>query len=458
MATITSAGIGSGLDVKSIVSQLVALEKQPLTKLKAKAETVQAQVSAYGQIKSMVSALSDAVRSLASLTGWNGVTATSSDSAAVSVSAIGGTSPTVFSVGVTTLAKAKATTSAAITPPGAPLGQGTLNLSLTSGSSVNIEVSAEDTVASIASSINGAAAGVTATVLTDASGDRLMLRSANTGLDAAFSLSVIGDADGVLTDAAGLSRLVVGSTTTQVAADAVATVNGVTVTSASNTFANTVAGVTFTALKVTTAPAEINIARDLSTVKTGIDAFVKAYNEINLTIADATKYDASTKTAGVLQGDSTVLGLQSALRGLLQSGTTGGAFSMLSDVGITQELGGALAVNSAKLDAALLRPDDLKNLFRADTGSELTNGIATKLQSFSAGLMAATGLFSTKGTSLQKALDRNSQEQTRVNDRATRVEAQLNRRYSALDSQMASLTALNAYVAQQVTTWNKSTA
>ena len=117
-----------------------------------------------------------------------------------------------------------------------------------------------------------------------------------------------------------------------------------------------------------------------------------------------------------------------------------------------------MAVNSAKLDAALLRPDDLKNLFRADTGSELTNGIATKLQSFSAGLMAATGLFSTKGTSLQKALDRNSQEQTRVNDRATRVEAQLNRRYSALDSQMASLTALNAYVAQQVTTWNKSTA
>lgn len=458
MATISSVGIGSGLDVKNIVSQLVALEKQPLTQLKAKADNVQAQVSAYGQIKSLVSTLSDAVGSLASLTGWNGVTATSSDSSAVSVSAIGGTSPTLFSVGVTTLAKAKASTSAAITPSGAPVGQGTLNLSLASGSSVNVEVSAEDTVASIASKINGAGAGVTATVLTDASGDRLMLRSADTGVDAAFTLGVTADVDGDLSNAAGLSRLVAGSTTTQSATDAVATVNGVTVTSPSNTFANTVAGVTFTAMKVTSTPAEINIARDLSSVKTGIDAFVKAYNEINKAITDATKYDASTKTAGILQGDATALGLQSALRGLLQSGTAGGAFSKLSDVGITQQLGGALAINSAKLDAALLKPDDLKNLFRADTSNALTDGIATKLQTFSAGLMTATGLFSTKEASLQKALDTNSANQTKVNERAARVEAQLNKRYSALDAQMASLTALNAYVAQQVATWNKSTA
>jgi flagellar hook-associated protein 2 len=458
MATISSVGIGSGLDVKSIVSQLVALEKQPLTQLKSKADNVQAQVSAYGQIKSLVSTLSDAVGALASLTGWNGVTASSSDSSSVSVSAIGGTSPTVFSVGVTTLAKAKATTSAAVTPSGSPVGQGTLNLSLASGSSVNVEVSAEDTVASIASKINGAGAGVTATVLTDAAGDRLMLRSADTGVEAAFTLSVTADADGNLSDAAGLSRLVEGSTTTQSATDAVATVNGVTVTSPSNTFANTVAGVTFTALKVTSTPAEINIARDLSSVKTGIDAFVKAYNEINKAITDATKYDASTKTAGVLQGDATALGLQSALRGLLQSGTAGGAFSRLSDVGITQQLGGALAINSAKLDAALLKPDDLKNLFRADSGNTLTDGIATKLQTFSAGLMTATGLFSTKEASLQKALDRNSADQTKVNDRAARVEVQLNKRYSALDAQMASLTALNAYISQQVATWNKSTA
>lgn len=456
MATISSAGIGSGLDVKSIVSQLVALEKRPLTQLKAKAENVQAQVSTFGQIKSLVSTLSDAVRSLASLSGWTGVTATSSDSGAVGVSAIGGTSPTAFNVDVITLAKAKATTSAAVTPPGAPVGQGTLNLALASGTSVDVEVSAEDTVASIASKINGAGAGVMATVLTDASGDHLMLRSASTGVEAAFTLSVTADADGELADAAGLSRLVAGSTTNQEASDAVAKVNGVTVTSASNVFENTVAGVTFTAQKVTTTSVEITIARDLSSVKKGIEAFVKAYNEINAAITEATKYDAGTKTAGVLQGDATALGLQSALRGMLQSSTAGGAFSRLSDVGISQQLGGALTVDSKKLEAALSKPDDLKNLFRAETGNALTDGIATKLQAFSAGLMTATGLFTTKEASLQRALDRNTQEQDKVNDRAERVEAQLNKRYSALDAQMARLTALNAYVAQQVTTWNKS--
>ncbi len=457
MATISSTGIGSGLDVKSIVSQLVALEKQPLTKLQAKADTVKSQVSTFGQIKSMVSKLSDAVRGLSSITGWNAVSATSSDSASVSVSAIGGASPTAFSVGVTKLAKAQATTSAAVTPSGSAVGAGTLKLALTSGSFVDITVSGTDTVANVASTINGSGAGVTATVLTDASGDRLMLRSNKTGVDSAFTLTVTADADTLPDDANGLSRLVVGSIPTQAASDAQATVNGVTVTSASNVFENTVAGVTFTALKETTTPAEINIAKDLSKVKGNIETFVKAYNEINQAINEATKYDAATKTAGLLQGDSAMLGLQSALRGLLQSGTSGGAFSRLSDIGITQQLGGDLAIDSAKLDSALLQPDDLKNLFRATTSDAQTDGMATKLQTFTAGLMAATGFFSTKEGAFQRALDRNSQDQTKVNERAARVEAQLNKRYSALDAQMASLTALNSYVAQQVTTWNKST-
>ncbi len=457
MATISSVGIGSGLDVKSIVSQLVALEKQPLTKLQTKAETVKSQVSTFGQIKSMVSALSDAVRGLSSITGWNAVSATSSDSASVSVSAIGGAATTSFSVGVTKLAKAQATTSAAVTPSGSAVGAGTLKLALSSGSFVDITVSDTDTVANVASTINGSGAGVTATVLTDASGDRLMLRSNKTGVDSAFTLTVTADADTLPDDANGLSRLVVGSIPTQAASDAQATVNGVTVTSASNVFENTVAGVTFTALKETTTPAEINIAKDLSKVKGNIETFVKAYNEINLAINEATKYDADTKTAGLLQGDSAMLGLQSALRGLLQSGTSGGAFSRLSDIGITQQLGGALAIDAAKLDSALLQPDDLKNLFRATTSDAQTDGVATKLQAFTAGLMAATGFFTTKEGAFQRALDRNTQDQTKVNERAARVETQLNKRYSALDAQMASLTALNAYVAQQVTTWNKST-
>lgn len=106
MATLSSPGIGSGLDIKNIVSQLVALEKRPLDTLKLQAATVQTKISAFGQIKSLVSTLSDAAGKLTSVTGWNAVSTASSDSKFVSASAIGGTLPTSFSVEVQGLAKA----------------------------------------------------------------------------------------------------------------------------------------------------------------------------------------------------------------------------------------------------------------------------------------------------------------------------------------------------------------
>lgn len=456
MATISSPGLGSNLDVKTIVSQLVALEKKPLDTLKLQAATVQTKISAFGQIKSLVSTLSDAASKLTSVTGWNAVTATSSDTSSVSVSAIGGTQPTTFSVEVQALAKAKSTASAAIAT-GTAVGAGTLSLTVGSGTPVGITVSATDKVADIASAINGAGAGVSATVLTDASGDRLLLRSTSTGLNAAFTLAVTSDADGNTADASGLSRMVVGSTTTQAAADAQATVNGIAVTSASNTFASTVSGVTFTALKVTTAPTEITITKDTSAVQSNIDAFVKAYNDINQLIGEATKYDAATKSAGLLQGDSTVITLQNSLRNALQSLTTGSSlYGRLADVGITQQRGGALAVDSTKLSAAMNdHMDELKKLF-STTGTGAANGVAVQVKALATSLLSTDGFFSTKDYSLKLMIDRNTKEQTRVTEKASRLETSLNARFSALDAKMTRLNALNAYVAQQVTTWNKS--
>jgi flagellar hook-associated protein 2 len=456
MATLSSVGIGSGLDIKSIVSQLVALEKQPLNALKVSATTVNTKISAFGQIKSLVSTLADAATKLTSVTGWNAVSATSSDSSYVSVSAVGGTQPTVFNVEVQTLAKAKSTASAAITT-GTAVGAGTLSLTVGTGTPVDITVAATDSVTDIASAINGAGAGVTATVLTDASGDRLLLSSTSTGIASGFTLAVTSDADLNTTDALGLSRLVVGSTTTQAAVDAAATVNGIAVTSSTNTFASTVLGVTFKALKLTTTPIEISIAKDTSAVTNNIDAFVKAYNEINSILGDATKYDADTKTAGLLQGDSTAVNLQNSLRRAVQAVTTGSSkYSRLADVGITQQVGGNLAVDTTKLASAMNNMDELKNMFRA-TGTGSANGVAVQLKALTTNLLSVDGFFTTKNSSLKLSLDRNTKDQTAVNARATRLEASLNARYSALDAQMASLTALNAYVAQQVTTWNKST-
>ncbi len=456
MATISSPGLGSNLDVKSIVSQLVALEKKPLDNLKLQAATVQTKISAFGQIKSLVSTLSDTLGKLTSVTGWNTVNATSSNSSAVSVTAIGGTLPTTFNVEVSTLAKAKATASAAVLPVGGAIGAGTLTFTPVSGTAVDVEVTATDTVSDVASKINGANAGVTATVLNDASGERLLLRSKSTGVSGGFTLSV-ADADTNNADALGLSRLVVGTTTTTTATDAAATVNGIPVSSSTNTFATTVSGVTFTALQETTAPVEISISKNTTDIQKNIDAFVTAYNAINDVLNEATKYDAATKGAGLLQGDSTALALQNSLRNAIQSVTTGSSvFTRLADVGITQQRGGNLSVDSTKLAAGLANTDELKNMFRS-TGGGAADGIAVKIKAVTTSLLSSTGFFQSKESSLKLTLSQNAKNQLQVNERVTKFEANLNARYSALDTKMASLNALNAYVSQQVTTWNKST-
>ena len=468
MATISSPGIGSGLDVKSIVSQLVALEKQPLTNLQLQAATVQTRISVFGQIKSLVSTLSDAASRLGSLTTFNTVKATSSNTKTVSASAIGGAAAPSFSVKVDNLAKAQATASGALLPVGGALGAGTLRLQLgqwtivptsftpqVGGGQVDIEVSATDTVSDLASKINGAGAGVTATVLNDVSGERLLLRSNTTGIAAGFELSVVNDVDGDPADAAGLSRVVNGASI-QYAEDAQLKINNIPVSSSTNKFENVVSGVTLTANEVSADPVEIAVAKDKSPLTAALNDFVAAYNAVNQAINEQTKYDPGSKAAGLLQGDSTAIGLQNALRGILQSSTSGSVYQRFNDIGITQQLGGDLAIDSAKLDAAVNNGDELKNLLRIDNGNPLTNGVASKFSAFAKGLLATDGMFASKDASLKRSLDLNTKDQARLNDKVARVEAALNRRYSALDVQLNSLNALNAYVTQQVTLWNQS--
>ena len=468
MATISSLGVGSGgLDTKSIVAQLVALEKAPMAGIQLKAATVNARISAFGQIKSLMSTLSDAASSLNSLTTFNAVTATSSDSTAVTATAIGGPSANSFSVKVDSLAKAQSTASAALLPVGGALGAGTLRLQLGKWTvvpasftpqagvvPVDIIVSATDSVTDIASKINGAGAGVTATVLKDVSGQRLLLRSGSTGEDAGFQLTVPTDADGAPADAAGLSRLVVGSSI-QYAENARIQINGIAVSSSTNKFTDVISGVTLTAVAPISTAAQVDVAANKSVVTDAVNKFVAAYNKVNASINELTKYDPSSKATGMLQGDSTAIGLQNALRGILQSTTSGSAYSRLADIGISQQLGGDLEVDSVKLTGALANGDEVKKLFKNDNGSALTNGVALKFANFAKGLLATDGLFSSKDASLKRSLDLNAKAQDALNAKVARVEKDLTRRYSALDVQLSSLSALSAYVSQQVVQWNK---
>ena len=475
MASFSSIGVGLGgnVDVNALIKASVDAVKLPISRpngLTYQGKLTEAKISTFGQVKSLVSTLQMAASKLSSVTGWNAVKAASSDDKAVSVSAIGGTVETTFGVEVQRLARAQVSTSDALAA-GTAIGAGTLTLqagkwsagSFTAGTAdaVDIAIGASDTLADIAGKINGANTGVTATILTDDQGQRLMLRSRTTGEAAGFQVAV-ADADGDMGDNAGLSRLVAGLSTdpgASAAADALARINGqFDVKSSTNTFENAVAGVTFKAEKVTTAPVEISVTKDASAVQKNIEDFVVAYNAANQALNDLTKFDQGTKQGGLLQGDSTALALQNSLRNVMQSiSSSTGPYRTLSSIGLGIVQGGDLSIDSTKLGDALKNPDALKALFIGADGVATTqDGVGEKIKAMALGLLNAEGFFATKDAQLKDMLKRNAKEIERVNARAESTEALLNARYTALDTQMSKLNALNAYIAQQVTTWNNA--
>ena len=129
-------------------------------------------------------------------------------------------------------------------------------------------------------------------------------------------------------------------------------------------------------------------------------------------------------------------------------------FSRLVDVGIELKSGGVLQVDSSKLDAAMGNLAGLKDLFTVSTGNTLTEGFGKKLQTFSQGLLDAGGTLSNRSEALQAAIRRNSLDQERLEDRASRTETRLLAQYTALDTKLAGLSTLSSYVSQQVALWN----
>jgi flagellar hook-associated protein 2 len=489
---ISSTGIGSGLDVEGIITKLVALEKQPLTSLQLKATIIQTKISDYSQIKSLVSTLTDTASKLSLDSGWNTVAVSSSNSAAVTATVSGIASATSFSVGVQQLAKAQSTVSDAVTASTAVGSAGTLTLQLgtwgparanstgslfTPGSaaSVNVTVAATDSMAQIAAKINDAGSGVVATVLTDASGDRLMLRSASTGEATGFRVQASDTGDSNNTNDSGLSALAfdldrdpgntgsstvaaygMGANTYQAGQNAKATINGIAVTSANNSFKDVVAGLTITASTVTTSDAELTTTNDKAALTKNIQAFVDAYNAVNKYLADATAYDDATKKSGDLQGDSTAIGLRNSLRSLLGTGVAGGSYKRLSEIGLSIARDGSMAVDATKLGTALDNPANVKILFAQKNTDASTNGIARKVKTFADGLLAFSGGLNNKADALAAETKRNTADQDKVTARATAVEKRLRTTYTALDTKMAGLTALSTYITQQVEAWNST--
>ncbi|MEZ5664947.1 MAG: flagellar filament capping protein FliD [Burkholderiaceae bacterium] len=471
MATISSPGIGSGLDVQSIVSQLVAIERAPITQLQSQATTLQTRLSLYGTIKSQIASLGDAAARLSTGASWGQVTATSSNATAISASAGTGAVAGSYSIDVQQLARAQSTVSNAMAS-GASVGSGTLTIELGSWSngsftasstpSVSVDIlPGEDSLAEVAARINAAGAGVSASVLRDASGERLMIQSRTTGESSGFRITA-NDDDGNDSDAGGLSRLAYNETATgglnlaQSALNAQLSVNGVAITSETNRLTDTLPGLNLQLSQVTAQPVEINVSTDTESIRADIQAFVDAYNTVNSTLSNALKYNEATQKGGLLQGDSTATGLQNALRNMMRSVTASTPFSRLVDVGIELQRGGALSIDTARLDTALGDLEGIEDLFSVSTGQTLTQGFGLKIKAFADGLLDSGGSLSNRSEALQSAIDRNSRDQERLEERVSRSETRLLAQYTALDTKLAGLNSLSSFVSQQVTLWNNS--
>jgi flagellar hook-associated protein 2 len=400
---LSSPGIGSGLDVNGIVKQLMAVESQPLAALDNKEAKQQTRLTAFGSLKGALSSFQSNLSALSDPAKFTGVTANFADATLASVSATSSAVVGSHSVEIQTLAQSHKLKSANYATTGTTLGSGTLTIQFGtySGGSFTLNSdkaaqsitipSGNSSLAGIRDTINQANAGVSASIVNDGTGNRIVIASNDTGLSNALKITTI-DADTNNTDNAGLSQLVydasTGGTTnltqTAAASNATLVIDGISISKASNKITDAIEGVTFNLLKANAGTTTtLNLSRDTASVQSTVSSFVKAFNDLNKTIVDLSKYDATTKQASILTGDSTVRTIQTQLRNVMSNplSTAGGGLSILSEVGISFQTDGTLKFDSAKLSSVMSDPTkDVSTLFASvgKTSDSLVSFVSAK--------------------------------------------------------------------------------
>jgi len=471
MPAITSLGIGSGVDINTMVDQLVALERRPLSQLQSQARELQTQVSSFGQLSSLFSGLQTAANRLTGSSLWTQSKATSSDEAAVQVIGGGNAAAGSYAISVDALATSQTVVgSTSLSSANDTVGSGVMTLQMgrwetppmnfvpkVGRDPVSITVTGSDTLGTLRDKINAAGAGVTASIVTDSTGARLALRSSDTGADNGFRLSVADD-DNNLNDSVGLSRFAYnpvgggnGLELKQAAGNARATVNGISVQSASNDVSGVAEGLTLR-LRRASASAEVSVSNDRDAVRTAVQDFATAYNNLAKAIADQTRFDPGSKVGGPLQGDSAATGLQRQLRSLVAAGSQASStFRNLSDMGLSMQRDGTLAVDATKLNNAMANLPELRKALAADDANPQNDGIARRYADLAQQVLGVDGSLSTRTDSLRKRIGVNSDSQAALEDRVDRFRARLVAQYSAMDANLSRLSALSGYVNQQLT-------
>ncbi|MBB3179120.1 flagellar filament capping protein FliD [Variovorax sp. Sphag1AA] len=471
--SISSLGVGSGLDLSTLLTNLQTAESAPLTDIQTRATSYTTKLSAYSQIQSALNTLKTASDKLADPALFNTVKASVGDSTLFSAITSATTVAGTYTVNVGQLAQAQSLVSNGQADSKTAIGSGTVTIQLgtitggtldsTTGkytgasfaadadlASVSITIgSGNNTLEGIRDSINKANAGVTASIVNDGSGTpyRLVLTSKETGATSSMQISVTGDSalQNLLGyDPAGTQSL----KQTSVAQDAKLSVNGIDVVSASNTVEEAIQGTTLSL--TATGNTTLKMTTDTSVVSTAVTAFVNAYNALQNTATTLSAYDADNKTAAALTGDQTLRGLINRVRQAVTTPQAGGTNDMkvLSEIGVSLQKDGTLALDSTKLSAAMAK--DMKGvaaLFSSDSTS--TSGYGKQVSALVTNLTSSDGVLTAATNGINATLDDLSNQYNAMQDRVNAAMDRYREQFTQLDVLVASLNNTKTYLTQQ---------
>jgi flagellar hook-associated protein 2 len=448
-ALITSTGIGSGLNISAIVSSLTtAYGAAQTTQLTAQQTSLNAQVSAYGTFSSALATLQATLSTLENPSELAGFDATVADTSIASASTTSGAVAGQYSLEVQNLATSATLTSKPVAGSSTTIGTGTLTIAVGGASTAITIDSSDNTLAGIASAINSASnnPGVTASVISTSDGARLVLAGTSTGAANSITVTQSGGDGGLSSLVYDPADDVTNLTQTQAAQDASFSINGFAATSASNVVSGAISGVTLDLLgtSASATPTTLNISADTTAAQTSIGTFVTAVNGVLSAIQSLTGFNASTQTAGPLNGNATLEAFQNQLENVLDTvnSSNSGGVTSLADLGITAD------ANTGTLDSDTTTLANALSASLSSAGNLLggTNGIATQLNSLINSYTGPGGLLTTINQGLQTSLKNVASQQTALSAELATYSATLTTQYNAMDAAVAALKETQTYL------------
>ncbi|MCC7413391.1 MAG: flagellar filament capping protein FliD [Gammaproteobacteria bacterium] len=446
---LSSPGIGSGLDINSIVDQLMAIERQPLVRLNTRQVEVQAQISGFGQLKSSFSSFRSAMEGLADANKFKVYSARSSDDDVLSASASATAARGSYGIEVRRIAENHRLAAATAF---ADTGSTVIG---SSGDTMTLQVGADAftvdyggrTLGEIRDAINAATdnPGVTATILRDDTGNHLVLAANETGSGRLITPSYsAADPFGFATlntDRNGDAGF------TAADLDAELLVEGqFTVTSKSNTISDAIEGVTLTAAKAGTVT--MSVDRDTAAVEKSVQAFVKGYNDL-VSIMGKLRSDVLKAERGSL------VAIESQLRNVLnQPAQLGDGFTLLFEIGIRSTASGTLELDRDIFQRALTDDFDAVSRLFADS----SQGFAVRYEDMASRFLDADGMLDARTTSLKRQADDLDARSLSMQRRLVSVEEGLLKQYTALDTLMSQLNTTSDFLTQQLSLLQRSAA